>query len=66
MSERTTSMDTIITQYFLKSYGVVCAWAIRHGRRAIRVEGVGHLDGRRGVRRAHGRWDPILRQRKGT
>ena len=27
MSERTTSIDTIITQHFLKSYGVVCAWA---------------------------------------
>ena len=57
MSERTTFMDTIITQHFLKSYGVVCACAVRHGRRAIRVEGVADRAGRRGVRRAHGRWE---------
>ena len=52
MIEITTFMDTIITRDLLQLYGVVCAWAIRHGRRAIRVEGVGHLDGQRGVRRA--------------
>ena len=44
MSERTTSMDTIITLHFLQLCGVVCACAVRHGRRAIRVEGVADED----------------------
>ena len=57
MSDKTTSMDTIVTQHFLQSYGVVCACAVRHGRRAIRVEGVADRASRRGVRRAHGRWE---------